>query len=303
MGGDQRTHVGALTVVLPGDVDGDGAVGVQLGVSLGRVHAVQAAAVDAGGHADAVLVPAIGGGVLLRHPLLGGFVQGTGHLIHSLQAVHVGGVAGGDGGVLGFLVAVQLPDVEGVHAHLGGQHIDGDFGAHEGLGRAVSPESGAPGVVGKDGGVLVADGGDVVARAGELAEPVGQQVAKLGVRAVVHIVVAPQAQQLALFVGGQLDVHEGRAALAGVGDVLELVEDQGDRPLQDLGGGAQNGLVGGGELIAEGAAGVVLNQTQLLQGHADAVGDHGHMQVDADGLGVDGDHAVLVDVGVAAVGL
>ena len=48
---------------------------------------------------------------------------------------------------------------------------------------------------------------------------------------------------------------------------------------------------------------MVLNQTQLLQGHADAVGDHGHMQVDADGLGVDGDHAVLVDVGVAAVGL
>ena len=100
-------------------------------------------------------------------------------------------------------------------------------------------------MVGKDGGVLVADGGDVVARAGELAEPVGQQVAKLGVRAVVHIVVAPHGQQFALFIGSQLDVHEGRAALAGVGNVLELVEDQGDRPLQDLGGGAQNGLVGG----------------------------------------------------------
>ena len=59
----------------------------------------------------------------------------------------------------------------------------------------------------------------------------------------------------------------------------------------------------GGELVAEGAAGVVLHQAQLLHGHAYAVGYHGHMQVDADGLGMDGDHSVLVYIGIAAVRL
>ena len=132
---------------------------------------------------------------------------GTGLLVHLFQAVDVGLVAGEDGGLGGLLVAVQLADVEGVHTHLGSQHVDGDFGAHEGLGRAVGAEGGAPCVVGKDGLALVADGGDVVARADELAQTVGQQVAELGVRAMVNVVVAPQAQQLTVLVSRQLDVH------------------------------------------------------------------------------------------------
>ena len=45
----------------------------------------------------------------------------------------------------------------------------------------------------------------------------GQQVTELGVGAVVDVVVAPQAQDLALLVSGQLDVHEAGGALAGVG--------------------------------------------------------------------------------------
>ena len=303
MGGNQGAHVGALTMILPGGVHGDGTVGVQLGVSLRGVHAVQAAAIHAGCYTDAVLVAAIGGGVFLSDPLLASLVQGTGLLVHLFQAVDVGLVAGGDGGLSGLLVAVQLTDVEGIESHLGSQHVNGDFGAHEGLGRAVSTEGGAPCVVGKDGLALVADGGDVVARADKLAQAVRQQVAELGVRTVVNVVVAPQTQQLALLVSRQLDVHEGGAALAGVGDVLELVEDQGYGLAQNLGSRTQNGLVGGRELVAEGAAGVVLDNAQLLHGNADAVGDHGHMQVDTDGLRVHGDHAVLVNVGVAAVGL
>ena len=65
---------------------------------------------------------------------------------------------------------------------------------------------------------------------------------------MVDVVVAPQAQDLALLVGCQLDVHESGAALAGVGNVLELVEDQGDGPADDLGSSAQQSLVGGENL-------------------------------------------------------
>ena len=59
----------------------------------------------------------------------------------------------------------------------------------------------------------------------------------------------------------------------------------------------------GGELIAEGAARVVLHKAKLLHRNADAVRYHRHMKMYADGLGVNGDHAVLVHVAVAAVGL
>ena len=48
---------------------------------------------------------------------------------------------------------------------------------------------------------------------------------------------------------------------------------------------------------------MVLNQAQILHGHADAGRDHGHMQVDADGFGMHSDHAVLIDVAIAVVRL
>ena len=48
---------------------------------------------------------------------------------------------------------------------------------------------------------------------------------------------------------------------------------------------------------------MVLHEAQLIHRHADAVGYHGHVQVDAYALGVDGQHAVLVYVGVAVVRL
>jgi len=303
MRGGQRAHVGALSVIFPCDVDGDGAVGHKLHVGLGAVNAVKAAAIDAQGNADAVLHLAIGLGVLLGNALLRGLVQRAGGLEKILLAVHVGGVAGRNGRMLGRLVAVALTHVEGVDAHLGGQAVDSYFGAHEGLGRAVGTEGGAPCMVGVDRGALVADAGYAVACTGELAETVGQQIAEFGIRAVIHIVVAPQSLQLAAVVSGQLDMHVGGGALAGVGDVLILGEHQGNRSLGDKSRHTQKCLVGGRELVAEGAAGVVLYHAQLLHWNADAVGDHWHMQMDADGLGVDGEHAVLVRIGIAAVRL
>ena len=63
-------------------------------------------------------------------------------------------------------------------------------------------------MVGKDGLALVADGGGVVARADELAQTVGQQVAELGVRAMVNVVVAPQAQHPTFSVLTEVPFHD-----------------------------------------------------------------------------------------------
>ena len=48
---------------------------------------------------------------------------------------------------------------------------------------------------------------------------------------------------------------------------------------------------------------MVLNQPQLLHRNTDAVSNHGHMQVNADGLGMYGEHTVLIDIGIATVRL
>ena len=303
MSGGERGDVRALAVILPGVAQRDGAVRVQVRPALGGVGVVKAAAVDAQRDADAVLYLAVAGGVLLRHALLRGLVVRPGEVEQILLAVDVGTAAVGSAGVLALLVAVHGAELKRVYAQLGGHDVHGDVAAHEALRRAVGAEGAAPGVVGEHRRALVAYRLDVHARADELAETVGQQVAELAVRAVVDVVVAPERQHLAVVGGGELDVQEARAALAGVGDGLVHVEVEADRPLADERRHAEYALVGGRELVAEGAARVVLHQAQLIQRHADAVGYHGGVQVYADALGVDGQHAVLVYVGVAVVRL
>ena len=300
--GGQRRDVGALAVVLPGVAQRHRAVRVEVRPALGGVGVVKAAAVDAEGDADAVFHLAVGGGVLLRDALFRGLVVRAREVEEVLLAVDVRTAAVGRPGVVGLLVAVHGAELEGVDAQLRGHDVHGDVAAHEALRRAVGAEGAAPGVVREHRRALVADGRDVEARADELAQTVGQQVAELGVRAVVDVVVAPEGQHLAVVIRRELDVHEARAALAGVGDGLVHVEVQRDRPLADQSRDAEDGLVGGRELVAEGAAGVVLHQAQLIHRDADAVGYHGHVQVDAYALGVDGQHAVLVYVGIAVVG-
>ena len=150
---------------------------------------------------------------------------------------------------------------------------------------------------------LVADGGDAIARAGKLAQTHGEQIAELGVGTVVNVVIAPHCKQLAVLVRAELDVHEGGGALAGVGDVLELIEYERDGAAGDFYRSADERLVCRGELVAEGAARVVLHKAKLLHRNADAARYHRHMKMYADGLGVNGNHAVLVYVAVAAVGL
>ena len=65
-------------------------------------------------------------------------------------------------------------------------------------------------MVGKYGGTLVADGRNMISGTNELAQTMGQKVTELGVRAVIHIVVAPQTKKFTFFIRCQLDMHESR---------------------------------------------------------------------------------------------
>ena len=156
-------------------------------------------------------------------------------------------------------------------------------------------------MVGADGAAAAADAGDVVAGADVLRAAQGQQVAELGVRAVVDDLVAFHRQDLAVFVGGHLDVDEERRAFAGVLHVLLVIVFQVNRALGGHAGHAEQGFHGRAELVAKGAAGRVLNQAQLVRLDAQAGGDHVQVQVQADALGVNGQAALLIEVGKAHV--
>ena len=159
-------------------------------------------------------------------------------------------------------------------------------------------------MVREDRGALVADRRNIEACTDELGETVGKKIAELRVRAVVNVVAAPESEQLAVFVGCEFDVHESRGSLAGVGDVLVHVEVQGDRVrFAELCRNAEETFVCRRELVAEGTAGVVLNHSQLIHGNTDAVSDHGHVEMDTDGFGVDGQHVIFIIVGIAVVRL
>ena len=97
------------------------------------------------------------------------------------------------------------------------------------LGSAVAAEGRAPAVVGAHGAALATDGRDVVTRADELRAAQGQQVAELGVRAVVHGPVGLHAEQLAVLGGGHAHGGELGRTLAGVGLLLVPVVVQEDR--------------------------------------------------------------------------
>ena len=303
VGGYQRAHIRALSVILPAGVYAYRAVGVELGLRGGGVNAVQTAAVYAERNAYAVLIPPVRPGVLLRYPLFARLIQRARLFKERLLAVYIWREACGYGGALGLLIAVHSPHLKGVYAHLCGEAVYGYFRAHEGLRRAVGAEGGAPCVVCEYRATPVAYGAYAVARAGELAQAHGEQVSKLGIRAVVYEIIAPEGQQLALLVRRQLNVHEGGGALSGVGYVLIHVEHQGYGPFAYQRSGAEYGLVGGRELIPEGASRMVLYHTQLFHWYTYAARYHWHVKMYAYGLGVYGEHPVLVYVGIAAVRL
>ncbi len=297
VGGPQDPHVGPLAVVLPGGIEGHAVVGIELHPDLRAVRPVQAAAVDPQGDADTLLD--LGGGLPLG-PRAGGVVEGPQLGDHVGEAEDFGGLPGG-GGAAG-AVDVAGPDFQGIHAHLGGQRVHQAFAGQKALGGAVGPESRAPGVVGAHRAPLAADVGDPVAGPDELGPPEGEQVPEFRIGAVVDAEVGLHGHYPALGVGAVADGHPEGGALARVGEVLVIVVAQVDRPSGGHGGHPQEGFHGGAELVAESAAGRVLDQAQLFRRDPQAGGDHGVVQVDADALGVDGEALVVVEVGEAHIG-
>ena len=108
------------------------------------------------------------------------------------------------GVVAGLVVEVLVAELERVLAHLLRQHVHGDLGGQERLRRAVGAERRSPGVVGGDRAAVAADVREMVAGARELSLPHGQQIAELGIRAVVDPPVGLHGDQLAFRVAGQL---------------------------------------------------------------------------------------------------
>ncbi len=158
-------------------------------------------------------------------------------------------------------------------------------------------------MVGADRAPKAADVGDVVAGAHVLRTAERQQIAELGVRAVVHGPVAFHGQEFAVLVRAELQLHPERRALAGVGDVLLVVVPEEHRPAGGHARHSQQGFHGGAELVAESAARGVLHEAQLLRLDPQAGGDHRMVKVYPDALGVDGEPPFFVEVGEADVGL
>ena len=204
-------------------------------------------------------------------------------------------------GVAG-LGEVLVAELERVHAELAGHLVDDALTGEEGLRRAPGAERGAPAVVGAHQVTHAAHARDVVAGAAEQAA-LGEVVAELHVRAVVVPPLVLHGEELAVLVRGQLAVVVVRRALAGVGDAHPVVVLEVHRAAGRDGRRAEQAFHGRAELVAEGAARVVLDHAQLVFLHPEALGDHQGVQVERDALGVDGDAAFFVGVREAAVGL
>ena len=105
-----------------------------------------------------------------------------------------------------------------------------------------------------------------------------------------------------LLVGSHAHLGPEGRTLTGVLLLLLVVVAQVAGTAGGQHGHADEGFHGGAELVAEGAAGGVLHHDQLFgEFHAQAGGDHQGMQVQADGLGVDHQLALFVQVAVAHV--
>ena len=129
----EHTHISALSMIFPGCVHGYCSVRIQLCVRLRCINTVKTAAVNTGGYTDTIFISAVGCCILFGYAFLACFVQRTGFLVHFFQTVYVRFVACRNSGAFRFFVAVQLTDIERVHAHFCCEYIDRNFRSHEGL--------------------------------------------------------------------------------------------------------------------------------------------------------------------------
>ena len=290
-------RIGALTMVFPG-IGENHAVRRQFDRRFGAVRAVQTAAIDADGQADATFFLWRG---QFFAPFLCFLIFRPQFVEHLNQAVHIRFAAVWRRGARP--VQVLVAEFEGIHSHLFRQFIDQNLRSQERLRRTIGPEGRTPGMVGANGLPFAPDIGDVIPGANELGLPQGQQITELGIRAMVDHPVAFHRHDLAVLVGAVLEIDESGRTFAGIGDVLVHRVHQRNRPAGRHAGHAQQRFHRRAEFIAERASGRILHQTQLVRLDAQARTDHRMMQENADTLGVDRQTAFFIKVGIPAVRL
>ncbi len=145
--------------------------------------------------------------------------------------------------------------------------------------------------------------GNAVACADELCSAQGEEIAELGVGTMVDHPIGFHGDYLTVLVRAVLELDEEGRALAGIGDVLVVVVFEENRTAGRHGGHPDQGFHGRAELVAEGAAGRVLHQAQLIGLDAQTRRDHGVVQMDADALRVDGEPSFVIEIGKTDVRL
>ena len=111
------------------------------------------------------------------------------------------------------------------------------------------------------------------------------------------------SDKFAVLVGTYADVHEERGSLGRAYVVFLHVDAHVDGTLARHEGYGKVGLVGRGNFVSERCSHVVLDDPDLGGGDAYAAGYHHLVPVYAYRFGGEGDAALFVIVGVAAVGL
>ena len=120
---------------------------------------------------------------------------------------------------------------------------------------------------------------------------------------MIYIVITPECKEFTVFVCCKFDIHKCRRSLSCIGNVLELIEYQRYRTLKNLDSCTDQSFICRRELVAKGSSCMVLNKSQVLQRNTDTISDHRHMEMDTDGFGMNGYHAVFINVAITTVRL
>ena len=280
--GADAAHVGALSVVFPGIVDGDAVFG-ELDVARSFVGSVVVGVVDAYRDSDAVLDLIVRKlGCFLFHF----FVVRTRLLHHFGKREYFRRVARRE---LSTRVLrkrrpfeqVHLAEIERVYAALVRKHIYRGLAAPVGLRRAVCAEGRAPAVVAPAGVACYAHILIGVRSKEELSALVRKVVRGLAERTVIDPIGLLGSDDLAVLVRADADVHEERRTFRRADVVLLHVDahidgasacDERDRKV---------GLVGRGDFVTERSSEVVLDDADSRRRDADAARNHHLVAVDA----------------------
>ena len=180
MGPDLMENLSEQAARFGAEIRYDDVVSVDLSIDLGAVRTVKTAAVDTKGDADTALDLGGGGRLGLGQ---GRQIFGPQGIDQFRQAVDLRILAGRGGGALP--IDVFIPQFEWIDAKFFGEFIHQHFRGEFRLGRTVGPEGRSPGMIGTDSAAHPPNIGDIVAGTDELSTTQGQQIAELGIGAVI----------------------------------------------------------------------------------------------------------------------